>query len=486
MTVTTELEPGAAAADRRSSSPTAGRASARCPRCATRSTPRWRAAKRTGWDGLLRGPARATSTTSGRAPTWRSTATPPLQQAVRFALFQVLQAAAARRAAARSRAKGLTGRGYDGHAFWDMETYTLPVLTYTAPEAARDALRWRHSTLDLAKDRARGAGLRRRGVPVAHDPRARSARATGPPAPPASTSTPTSPTRCGATSRRRATRTFEREIGLELLVETARLWRSLGHHDAAGNFRIDGVTGPDEYSALADNNVYTNLMAARNLRCGRGARRPPPRTMPPSSASTRRRSPTGATRRTRWWSPTTTSSASRRSPRASPATATGTSRARRPSTTRCCSTIPYYELYSQPGGQAGRPRPRALPLRRPLHRRAEGCATSPTTSASPCATPRCRPASQAIVAAEVGHLELAYDYLRETALIDLRNLADNTARRPAPRVPGRDLAGRGRRLRRPARPRRHAALLPAAAVAPHPAALPARLPRPAPARRRRP
>jgi alpha,alpha-trehalose phosphorylase len=51
-----------------------------------------------------------------------------------------------------------------------------------------------------------------------------------------------------------------------LLVETARLWRSLGHHDTAGRFRIDGVTGPDEYSAIADNNVYTNLMAQRNLR----------------------------------------------------------------------------------------------------------------------------------------------------------------------------------------------------------------------------
>ncbi|MDE3130553.1 MAG: family 65 glycosyl hydrolase, partial [Acidobacteriota bacterium] len=50
------------------------------------------------------------------------------------------------------------------------------------------------------------------------------------------------------------------------LIETARLWRSLGHRDARGGFRIDGVTGPDEYSAVADNNVYTNLMAQRNLR----------------------------------------------------------------------------------------------------------------------------------------------------------------------------------------------------------------------------
>src|SRR5205807_6323019 len=58
----------------------------------------------------------------------------------------------------------------------------------------------------------------------------------------------------------------EKEVGIELLVETARLWRGLGHHDAQGRFRIDGVTGPDEYSAIADNNIYTNLMAGRNLR----------------------------------------------------------------------------------------------------------------------------------------------------------------------------------------------------------------------------
>ena len=52
---------------------------------------------------------------------------------------------------------------------------------------------------------------------------------------------------------------------MDLLVHTARLWSSLGHHDAEGRFHIDGVTGPDEYSALADDNIYTNLMAQRNL-----------------------------------------------------------------------------------------------------------------------------------------------------------------------------------------------------------------------------
>jgi alpha,alpha-trehalose phosphorylase len=58
---------------------------------------------------------------------------------------------------------------------------------------------------------------------------------------------------------------FDRTVGTDLLVNTARLWRSIGHHDSEGRFHIDGVTGPDEYSALADDNVYTNLMAQRNL-----------------------------------------------------------------------------------------------------------------------------------------------------------------------------------------------------------------------------
>ncbi|HXO49990.1 MAG TPA: family 65 glycosyl hydrolase, partial [Mycobacterium sp.] len=78
---------------------------------------------------------------------------PDSQQAVRFGLFHVLQASA--RAERRAIAgKGLTGTGYDGHAFWDTEGFVLPLLTYTTPHAAADALRWRASTLDVAKERA--------------------------------------------------------------------------------------------------------------------------------------------------------------------------------------------------------------------------------------------------------------------------------------------------------------------------------------------
>ena len=81
-----------------------------------------------------------------------------VQQAVRFALFHVLQAGA--RAETRAiPAKGLTGPGYDGHAFWDTETYVLPVLSVTTPDAAANALRWRHSTLPMAIERAAQLGL---------------------------------------------------------------------------------------------------------------------------------------------------------------------------------------------------------------------------------------------------------------------------------------------------------------------------------------
>jgi alpha,alpha-trehalose phosphorylase len=187
-----------------------------------------------------------------------------LAQAVRFCLFQVLQASA--RAEQRAiPAKGLTGSGYDGHTFWDAESYTLPVLSYTLPAAARHALGWRHSTLPQARERARTLNLAGATFPW----RTISGRECSGYWP-ASTAAFHINADIAEAVRRYVEVTDDRAFmsgaGLELLVETARLWRSLGHHDSSGAFRIDGVTGPDEYTALVDNNVYTNLMAARNLR----------------------------------------------------------------------------------------------------------------------------------------------------------------------------------------------------------------------------
>jgi alpha,alpha-trehalose phosphorylase len=186
-----------------------------------------------------------------------------IQQAVRFGLFHILQAGA--RAEGRAiAAKGLTGPGYDGHAFWDTETFVLPVLTYTAPDAAAHALRWRHTTLSLAIERARQLRLNGAAFPWRT---IRGEECSGY-WPAGSAAFHVNADIADAAIRYvRATddTAFEQTTGLDLLVHTARLWRSLGHHDSNGRFRIDGVTGPDEYSAIADNNVYTNLMAQENL-----------------------------------------------------------------------------------------------------------------------------------------------------------------------------------------------------------------------------
>jgi alpha,alpha-trehalose phosphorylase len=184
-----------------------------------------------------------------------------IQQALRFALFHVLQAGA--RAEGRAiPAKGLTGPGYDGHAFWDSETFALPLLMYTLPKAAADALRWRHGTLGLARERARLLGLSGAAFPwrTIHGEECSGYWPAGTAAFHVNAGIADAVTRYRAVT---GDEEFEREVGLELLVETARVWLSLGHHDGRSGFRIDG---PDEYSALGDNNVFTNLMAQRNLR----------------------------------------------------------------------------------------------------------------------------------------------------------------------------------------------------------------------------
>ncbi|OHV39828.1 MULTISPECIES: glycoside hydrolase family 65 protein [Pseudofrankia] len=226
------------------------------------------AAKETGWDGLL-DEQRAYLAEFWRRSDVEVEGDPEVQQAVRFALFHVLQAGARSERRAIS-AKGLTGPGYDGHAFWDTESYVLPVLTYTQPSAAADALRWRHSTLKLAQERAQQLNLRGACFPwrTINGEECSGYWPAG-----------TAAFHVNADIADAAIRyvnvtedyDFENSVGLELLVETARLWRSLGHHDLDGRFRIDGVTGPDEYSAIADNNVYTNLMAQRNLRAAADA-----------------------------------------------------------------------------------------------------------------------------------------------------------------------------------------------------------------------
>jgi alpha,alpha-trehalose phosphorylase len=225
-------------------------------------------AQYTGWDGLLE------SQREYLDDFWDSAdveveGDPHCQQAVRFGLFHVLQASA--RAERRAiPGKGLTGTGYDGHAFWDTEGFVLPLLTYTAPHAAADALRWRASTLDLARERAAQLDLDGAAFPW-RTIRGQECSAYWP----AGTAAfHVNADIAMAFERYRIVtgdESLEAECGLKVLVETARLWLSLGHHDRHGVWHLDGMTGPDEYTAVVRDNVFTNLMAAHNLRAAADA-----------------------------------------------------------------------------------------------------------------------------------------------------------------------------------------------------------------------
>ncbi|MDR0283737.1 MAG: glycoside hydrolase family 65 protein [Propionibacteriaceae bacterium] len=186
-----------------------------------------------------------------------------LQGAIRWHLFQTLQATAC--AAGRGLpAKGLTGGGYDGHTFWDAEAMVLPVLTYTQPGLARRALSYRHATLPRARERAAelhhaGALFPWRGI----DGREASAFFE------AGTAQYHINADIAYAVNRYLAATGDMAYlaaeGIDLLAETARFWVDLGFYGDDGAFHLHGVTGPDEYSALVDDNLYTNVMAAANL-----------------------------------------------------------------------------------------------------------------------------------------------------------------------------------------------------------------------------
>ncbi len=190
---------------------------------------------------------------------------PEVQQAIRWNLFQLGQATI-RAGSHGIPAKGLTGTGYGGHYFWDTECYVVPFLTYTHPQAARNALRFRHGMLDDARRRAaemsnfgalypwrtingqEASAYFQAGTAQYHINAdiafalMKYARATG-------------------------DRQFLLNQGVDILVETARLWADLGFWQVNGDrsFHIHGVTGPDEYNTVVNDNFFTNVMAQHNL-----------------------------------------------------------------------------------------------------------------------------------------------------------------------------------------------------------------------------
>lgn len=189
-----------------------------------------------------------------------------LEQAVRFNMFQLFQAAG-RDSRTSVAAKGQTGRAYEGHYFWDAEVFCLPMFAFCAPAIARSMLTFRHGTLNAARDNARSMGHAKGALFPWRTIGGSECSAFFP---------------AGAAQyhlnagiayavrqywEASGDNEFLREVGAELVIETARIWLEIGFFNPRrnGQFCIPGVTGPDEYTALVDNNFYTNAMAQAHL-----------------------------------------------------------------------------------------------------------------------------------------------------------------------------------------------------------------------------
>ena len=341
---------------------------------------------------------------------------PEVQQAVRFALFHVLQAGA-QAGPHPIAAKGLTGNGYDGHTLWDTESFVLPVLTYTHPACVGMALRWRHGTLEAARERARELRLPGATYPwrTISGPECSGYWPAGTAALHVNADIADAVLRYAAAT---GDDVFLREAGLEILVETARLWCGVAHVADDGRWHIAGVTGPDEYTALMDDNVFTNLMARRNLRgaadaCERFPDRAHDLGVDPADLAAWRTVADGLI-------------LPYSEPRQVHEQAAGFTRlqewdfdATKDDDYPLMMHFPYLDLYrKQVVKQAD------VVLAMALHADAFSAAEKErnfayyearTVRDSSLSAP-----AQAVLAAETGHLELAHDYLAEAALLDLR------------------------------------------------------------------
>ena len=190
-----------------------------------------------------------------------------LQQATRWCLFQLAQAAS-RADGTGVPAKGLTGSGYSGHYFWDTEIYVLPFLTYTSPQWAKNALRARVLMLPAARRRA--AQLNEAGAlfpwRTINGEEASAYYAAGTAQYHINADVSYA---LGKYVRATGDEEFLRREGADIAVETARLWATLGFWrgtNGHSTFHIHGVTGPDEYTTVVNDNLFTNVMARYNLR----------------------------------------------------------------------------------------------------------------------------------------------------------------------------------------------------------------------------
>jgi len=187
------------------------------------------------------------------------------QQGIRFCIFNMHQTYHGDDGRLNVGAKGLTGEKYSGWTFWDSETYCLPFYMFNNPKAAKNLLMYRYNTLKQAKERSieqccegacypmvtidgtESCGVWQHGNLEIH---VTAAVAYG----------------VWHYVTNTGDEEFLKNYGLELLVETSRYFASRGAWSPkTGEFGLYGVMGPDEFHMMVHNNTYTNYMVKKNF-----------------------------------------------------------------------------------------------------------------------------------------------------------------------------------------------------------------------------
>eukprot|EP01012_Entosiphon_sulcatum_P023875 TRINITY_DN2901_c0_g1_i1.p1 TRINITY_DN2901_c0_g1~~TRINITY_DN2901_c0_g1_i1.p1 ORF type:complete len:1108 (-),score=264.30 TRINITY_DN2901_c0_g1_i1:491-3790(-) len=188
---------------------------------------------------------------------------PHLQQGLRFNCFHLFQSLG-RDGRTNIAAKGLTGEGYGGHYFWDTEVYILPFFLYTNPDFAKPLIQFRYSLLPKARERARELSIKKGALYPWRTICGDECSAYFP----AGTAQVHINADIVYALKCYVEATGDEELllqqGAEMAFEIARMWVTYGTW-VGEYFHIHGVTGPDEYTAIVDNNFYTNVMAQMSL-----------------------------------------------------------------------------------------------------------------------------------------------------------------------------------------------------------------------------
>jgi maltose phosphorylase len=190
---------------------------------------------------------------------------PENQQGIRFCIFQLHQTFHGADPGSNIGAKGLTGEAYNGHTFWDTETYCLPFYMFTNVKAARNLLEFRYRTLPEAKERAKDLNCQGAFYPIATIDGSESCGLwqhaslqlqVG------------SAVAYGIWHYSKICRDddFLYNQGIEMLIEISRCLASRGQWGPrTGEFGFYGVMGPDEFQMMVNNNCYLNFMAKKTF-----------------------------------------------------------------------------------------------------------------------------------------------------------------------------------------------------------------------------